>query len=1427
MKGKQMIILAAIVLLATTLSVKKGRAKVEEASAPTQSTTCNSCEDCTDKLISGDYHTVTLTTNINNIEGGCITLIEKSNLVFDCDGHTIDGDDVYLDEEFGIRMAGGTGNTIQNCTITDFDRGIGLHNTTNHEIANNTITSNDSGVYLAGVASLTNVHDNTIDDNRIGIYLSNADDSTINSNVVCDNTFSDFIVESGSGNSGDNNTCNHPDGWNDQGADGCTSRCEGTATCSSCTECSGMLDGTSDTVILDANISNHVGDCIVFGADGDNVVFDCDGYTIDGDGSGTDVGISMSGGMGNTVRNCTVRDFSYGILLSHSSEVNLIERNTINSNTWGIYLNDSPGNTIRDNVVHSNTDGIMLSSSLSYGNTVSGNEVSSNSRGICVNFANANTISANDVFDNDSSDAWGIIVYGSEANVVSGNDVTGNWGGISIGNSRNNDFRYNTVCSDSSYDFFLEDQYSLDNQGDLNTCDEAIGWSDDGKSSGCTYRCSLCTDGVQNGDEEGVDCGGTYCPPCAQCTDEPTTKWAPHDTPCNDDWPTNDGPHIGMNTRDDSCNLIEVCNPDLDYIVEDALLCCEQEVYTNTFSSGSRFLAKSAACEYAHTQAYNGDFQDEFNETSIKQCLAHYIIQGLGANAVYMQGYFYGELCCHHSDSCPASCSYWEVEPPAWDMGTDYSCNGPGGETPDFQMGNHRCEYGTLFRIKIPKPGYWDSDTDYTLNSDSFADVPPHASINRLSTGTCVDYSFALTTLLRKAGYSKDDILSVGGVGHTYNLLRFPGESKWHYVDTVGNTGGGVYGGPGFENPSDLCCKGTPTSCSELTEQGPCESTGCTWSGGACSGTPEEGSCGRAFSDKMGCRRTDGCSWRTCTYDYCRKMDEGCTNDVYRTWKRNCPSNDSIYGCEGIEQALSVVALSPMPEPESAPGYPYVLDPNGVDQDCTELNPCVGESIGEVRPPGPMHLIAVIKTLSSDEITLGESLEVSVRVSHADRESLDMVVQENFVPGITYNLETQERAYEGFSSQYHNWSLQVARGEKKVLTFTVTPHSLGYHTFNPTIVFAGDVNRSSSSPSVKVVCDPNGTCDPGETAVFCPQDCQTGIQDDYCDMAEDGRIDPDCPYEVDPDYDPRADTDGDGVTDNGDNCPLTPIGATVDEDGCACSQKICPEGDEDTISYCNPTTAECEYLPDDDEDDVPNDADNCPTTYNPEQYDCNGNGTGDQCEIGPVASDTTLENGTYCIDDSGLDGAVVITASNVSLDCNGATILGTGGGYGIYVPDSLQGVTVRNCTVRNYRYGIYLDNSNSHNLISNTLSMNGYGILLGSSSGNLIRNNVTISNTFAGLYLEDSDVNDIFYNTVNGNSRAGILLHTSQKNNIYGNIVCDNTNADFEIYELDNSGDANTCDNPGDWNDHETTGCSFACKGSGYTIYLPLVLKNL
>jgi len=72
--------------------------------------------------------------------------------------------------------------------------------------------------------------------------------------------------------------------------------------------------------------------------------------------------------------------------------------------------------------------------------------------------------------------------------------------------------------------------------------------------------------------------------------------------------------------------------------------------------------------------------------------------------------------------------------------------------------------------------------------------------------------------------------------------------------------------------------------------------------------------------------------------------------------------------------------------------------------------------------------------------------------------------------------------------------------------------------------------------------------------------------------------------------DPLTDSDGDGVADADDSCPNTPAGATVDANGC----EVAP--------------------PDADADGVADDADNCPATPNANQTDTDGDGIGDACD---------------------------------------------------------------------------------------------------------------------------------------------------------------------------------------------------------------------
>lgn len=385
------------------------------------------------------------------------------------------------------------------------------------------------------------------------------------------------------------------------------------------------------------------------------------------------------------------------------------------------------------------------------------------------------------------------------------------------------------ICTDTNNQV---DEITLPPSGELNNCLEVV-WNLD----------LSCRNGFKDRDEVKTDCGGSYCPPCGNC--RTGAKWAPNDSPCTTHWPTDEGPTIGMNTKDDSCAIIEVCHPGLDFIVDDAIACCENSNYSSIFAGSHRDTGKINACRYARDIS---GMNSVTTPITFKKCLGLYAIASLEFGVVYIQGYFDGEWSCY-GDPTAEDCSKWKVDPPAWVMGTSASCAGPFGAPPDFRMGGHRCEYYDAWIFgKYGKPGYWRSDADFRKNSDSAADVPVHASINLLSTGTCVDYSFAVTTILRKLGYSKYEVFSVNGEGHGYNLVKFPGGSKWHYVDTVGNNGGKVYGGSGYPQIYN--------------------STGhlVTW------------------------------------YDYCKNMDGGCSNDYYSESVRICPPNNQIYSCEGVSR---------------------------------------------------------------------------------------------------------------------------------------------------------------------------------------------------------------------------------------------------------------------------------------------------------------------------------------------------------------------------------------------------------------------------------------------------------------------------------------------------------------------------------------------
>ena len=104
------------------------------------------------------------TVQISNYTGTCIdNPANFSNKIFDCQGHTIDGDD--SDVDYGIFLSGKSGNIIKNCVVTDFFYGIYLNSSSNNNITNNTANSNNETGLLLYQSNNNNITSNTFENN--------------------------------------------------------------------------------------------------------------------------------------------------------------------------------------------------------------------------------------------------------------------------------------------------------------------------------------------------------------------------------------------------------------------------------------------------------------------------------------------------------------------------------------------------------------------------------------------------------------------------------------------------------------------------------------------------------------------------------------------------------------------------------------------------------------------------------------------------------------------------------------------------------------------------------------------------------------------------------------------------------------------------------------------------------------------------------------------------------------------------------------------------------------------------------------------------------------------------------------------------------------------------------------------------------------
>ncbi len=141
--------------------------------------------------------------------------------------------------------------------------------------------------------------------------------------------------------------------------------------------------------------------------------------------------------------------------------------------------------------------------------------------------------------------------------------------------------------------------------------------------------------------------------------------------------------------------------------------------------------------------------------------------------------------------------------------------------------------------------------------------------------------------------------------------------------------------------------------------------------------------------------------------------------------------------------------------------------------------------------------------------------------------------------------------------------------------------------------------------------------------------------------------------------------------------------------------------------------------------------------------------------------------------------------------------------YGFFFPFASNSFFTLNKANSNNQTGMVFSSSSSNNVFSlnDVQSNGGYGISFGQNSNN----------------------NLLMQNNINNNSLEGVSFVSSNSTRLVSNTICFNYPTDFKsINSFNNTGDENTCENPGYWNDDGIQGCTYYCTNKPPSLVTPL-----
>lgn len=95
---------------------------------------------------------------------------------------------------------------------------------------------------------------------------------------------------------------------------------------------------------------------------------------------------------------------------------------------------------------------------------------------------------------------------------------------------------------------------------------------------------------------------------------------------------------------------------------------------------------------------------------------------------------------------------------------------------------------------------------------------------------------------------------------------------------------------------------------------------------------------------------------------------------------------------------------------------------------------------------------------------------------------------------------------------YYEWRIRLKPKEKTIIAYWIIPEELGAHVLLPSETTIGGRTIFLESAAIEVMCRADGICNTkaGENYFTCAEDCATGIKDNVCDFADDGKCDEDC-----------------------------------------------------------------------------------------------------------------------------------------------------------------------------------------------------------------------------------------------------------------------------------------------------------------------------